>query len=100
MSKEYSPLKLIKNIVFPSYQLSAVAEATKISVEEILKVCVLETLFWIRQKFENLEIPEELKSPSPSQYENYSLSDLKTFRIEKGYIVDVIYLKNMKSWSF
>lgn len=100
MAKEYSPLKLIKNTVYPSYQLYTTAESSKLSTDEVFKVCILETLFWIRQKFENLEIPEELKSPAPSQYENFSLNDLKTFRIECGYIVDVVYVKSKKIWSF
>ena len=63
MPKEYSPLKLIKNMVYPSYQLSATSVSAKLTSNEILKICILETLFWIRQKFENLEIPNEIKSP-------------------------------------
>lgn len=100
MAKEYSPLKLIKNTVYPSYQLYATAESSRLTSDEVLKVCVLETLFWIRQKFENLEIPDEIKSPSPSQYESFSLGDLKTFRLERGYIVDVVYVESKKIWSF
>ena len=100
MAKEYSPLKLIKNKVYPSYQICTTAVSAKLSGEEILKVCVLETLFWIRQKFENLDMPEELKAPSPSQYDSFNIRDLKTFRIERGYIVDVVYIESRKIWSF
>jgi len=100
MAKEYTPIKLIKNTVFPSYQLYAQIDDVKIKTDEVLKICILETLFWIRQKFENLEIPDEIKSPSPSQYEEFNLNDLKTFRIERGYIVDVVYIPEQKSWSF
>lgn len=99
LSEEYAPLKLIKNKVFPSYQFSAAIEGSKIAPEETLKICILEALYWIRQKFENLDIPEEMKSVSPSRYQEFDLGAIRSFRLERGYIVEVIYLESQKSWS-
>ena len=79
MAKEYSPLKLIKNKVYPSYQLSGTIEGNKITTEEAFKICILETMYWIRQKFENIEIPEELKSVLPPQYKDFSLENIHSF---------------------
>lgn len=100
MPIEFSPLKLRKNTVYPSYQLYATAGSSKLSVKETFKVCILETLYWIRQKFENFEIPEELKSPDPDMYKSFDLDDLKNFRIEHGYVVDSVYVKSKNIWSF
>ena len=90
MSKEYSPLKLIRNKVFPIYQLNAVIEEKKITKEEAFKICILETMVWIRQKFENLDIPDELNTVSPAMYKELDLKSLGSFRIERGYIVEVV----------
>ncbi|SEL36363.1 hypothetical protein SAMN02910353_02452 [Ruminococcus sp. YRD2003] len=100
MSKEYSPLKLIRNKVFPIYQLNAVIEEKKITKEEAFKICILETMVWIRQKFENLDIPDELNTVSPAMYKELDLKSLGSFRIERGYIVEVVYIDDEKSWSF
>ena len=100
MAKEYSPLKLIKNKIYPSYQLSCTVKGIKIEPEEAFKICILETMYWIRQKFENIEIPEELKSVSPSHYQDFSLDNIHPFYLDKGYIVEVVYLDSQKSWNF
>ncbi len=100
MAKEYSPLKLIKNKVYPSYQLSGTIEGNKITTEEAFKICILETMYWIRQKFENIEIPEELKSVLPPQYKDFSLENIHSFYLDRGYIIEVVYLDSEKSWNF
>ena len=81
MAKEYTPLKLIKNKVFPTYQLQFEIKGNKITPEDVLKICILETLFWIRQKFENLDIPEEIKSVVPSRYQEFDLREICSFRL-------------------
>lgn len=100
MAKEYSPLKLIKNKEYYSYNLSGTIEGNKITTEDAFKICILETMYWIRQKFENIEIPEELKSVSPLHYQDFSLDDVHHFYLNKGYIVEVVYLDSQKSWNF
>ena len=99
MAKEYTPLKLIKNKVFPTYQLQVEIKGNKITPEDVLKICILETLFWIRQKFENLDIPEEIKSVIPSRYQEFDLREICSFRLECGYILEIVYLDTEKSWS-
>ena len=100
LAKEYSPLKLIKNKEYPSYHLSGTIEGNKITTEEAFKICILETMYWIRQKFENIEIPEELKSVLPSQYKEFSLENIYSFYLDRGYIIEVVYLDSEKSWNF
>ena len=96
----YKPLILVKNRVFPTYQLYAVAENKKTDKTDIMKISILTVMRWIRTKFREREIPNEIKYPEPEDYTNFNLSDFKDFRIDEGYILTGIYLEDIKNWTF
>ena len=97
---EKQPLKLLKNRSYPSYQLYATVSNSKIDPNKALIIAVLETMSWLRKRFRNLEIPNEIRFPEPDDYESVNLDDFKSFRINEGYVVDVIYIKEKGIWSF
>lgn len=91
--RKHPPIKLLKKKSYPTYQLYGIIDNGKIDVATQFKICVLETLFWLRNRFRELEIPEELNYPEPDNYDVVNMDDFKSFRIDKGYIVDVVYIK-------
>lgn len=94
------PLKLLKNISYPTYQLFAIVDNHKTDAKTALKIAVLETMSWLRQRFRDFEIPIEIVFPEPDTYQNVNDEDIKSFRINEGYIVDVVYIKERGLWSF
>ncbi len=92
------PLKLLKNRSYPTYQLYATV-SKKQNPEQSMILVVLETMSWLRKRFRELEVPDEINFPEPDQYESVSLDDFKSFRINQGYVVDVVFIKNKGFWA-
>lgn len=92
-------IKSIKS--YPTYQFHAESASSEISVENIFKICILETFAWLRSRLEGFDkLPNQLDMPLP---ENYSLLDtdsLFSFSIDAGFTVDVVYVRSEKIWSF
>ena len=96
---ERQPIKLLKNKIYPTYQLYAVVNS-KTSAEKAMVIAVLETFSWLRKRFRDLDIPDEINYPEPDEHENISLDDFKSFRINAGYVVDVVFIKEKGVWAF
>ncbi len=97
--KNYAPLRLAKNVTYPSYQLYATIDNRKTEPETALKIAILIAINWIKEKFSEFELPKELDMPSPEEYESFSMDRLSSFRIDRGYVVDVVYIPEISCWS-
>lgn len=97
--RNYGPLHLVRNKSYSSYQLFAAIANRKTPPEEALKIAVLTAVDWLREKFSELDLPEELNYPRNDDCDGFSLSSLRSFRIDRGYVVDVVYIDEIKSWS-
>ena len=80
----HTPVRLLKNLRYPTYQLFAVTRSKK-APETVLIIAVLQTMQWLRERFRDFEIPAEIDMPDASDYERVSLDDLKSFHIYNGY---------------
>ncbi|MHB1454296.1 MAG: hypothetical protein ACYCYM_10145 [Saccharofermentanales bacterium] len=98
-SLHYQPLRLLRNVTYPTYQLSAVAGSSKVPPEQVLTIAVLETLSWLRQRFRDFEVPPELDWPASSEYAGVDCRDFVSFTIDIGYRVEVLYLPEEQIWA-
>ena len=80
----HTPVRLLKNRRYPTYQLYAVTRSKK-APETVLIIAVLQTMQWLRERFRDFEIPAEIDVPDASDYEKISLDYLKSFHIYDGY---------------
>lgn len=94
------PVKLLKKKSYPTYQLYAQVHNSRIDPRVALKIAILETMSWLRKRFRDLEIPNEIMFPEADEYNSVNEDDFKSFRVDEGYIVDVVYLKESGIWSF
>lgn len=92
------PLKLLKKRSYPTYQLYATV-SNKQNPKRTMIIAILETMSWLRKRFRELEVPNEIKFPEPDEYEKVSLDDFKSFRINEGYVVDVVFIKKKGIWA-
>ncbi|MDX9888204.1 MAG: hypothetical protein RBS51_02945 [Anaerovoracaceae bacterium] len=97
--KSRQPFMLMKNVVYPTYQLHAFTSNKQTPSEDAFKIIVLEIMSWLRERFRALDVPHEIKLPDPGDYEKISLSELKSFHIDSGYILEVIFLEEEKTWA-
>lgn len=99
IEKNYQPVKLLKSIRFPTYQLYAKVSNRKIEPKTALKIAALETMSWLRKRFREREIPSFINLLEPDNYQRVGEEDLKSFHIDEGYILDVIYIEEKGIWS-
>ena len=86
---------------YPTYQLYVTASGNSLTPEDVLKICILETLRWLRSRLVNFpDLPEEIRTPEPSDYARFTLDALHSFRLEAGGSIDVIWSEKRKIWSF
>lgn len=98
---KYGPIKLLKTVSYPTFQLYAEIENQKTDAEAALKIAVAETFSWLRTRFRGFdETPAEMILPEPDKYLDIKDEDIRSFRINEGYVVDVVYIKDKGIWAF
>lgn len=97
--KKRQPVKLLKSVNFPTYQLYAKVSNRNIDPKIALKIAVLETMSWLRKRFREIDIPDEIVFPEPIDYKMVNKKDFKSFHINEGYVLDVVYVEEYGIWS-
>lgn len=99
MNKEYKPLKLMPNQIYPTYQLHAEVANKETPPDDAMKIVILEVMAWLRERFRDLDMPKEIQLPSPKDYQTFDLSDLKPFKVDPGYTVEVGFRLADRAWA-
>lgn len=94
------PIKLLRNISYPTFQLYAEIDKTVLNPEIALKVAVAETFSWLRTRFRDFDAFDDISFPEPLDYSSIDDNALRSFRIREGYVIDVVYVKDDGIWAF
>lgn len=98
---QYATTKIKAVKSYPTYQLHAETASKNAQAEDVFKICILETYRWIRSRLESFDnIPKQLDTPLPEEYELLKLEELYSFSIDTGFTIDVVYVRSKKIWSF
>ena len=98
VTPSYQPVMLLRNVTYPTFQLYCLAGKGK-SSDQVLTIVVLETYKWLRQRFRDFELPPELNWPDPELWDTVDSNDFRSFRIDVGYILEVVWLPTEKIWT-
>ena len=90
---------LVKSIRYPTFQFWAKANNKRETADRQMVIAILTSLEWLRTKFSEFSIPEEINVPEWEQYKSISMGDLKSVHINEGYTVDIINLPQQKIWA-
>ncbi len=85
MGNYIKAIKLLKNRLYPTYQLHAYMANKKTTPKDGLKIAMLTVLEWIRDRLEE-PIPPELKLPDPAAYAQVPLEAFQSVHINYGYL--------------
>ncbi len=86
---------------YPTYQFYATADSKTVNVDDVFKICILETIRWVRSRLQAFhDLPQELLVPDPEHFSTYSENDLTSFSYNNGFQIDVIYIDSISVWSF
>lgn len=99
MSSTYRVVRLLKNHLYPTYQLHAYMASKKTSPQDGLRLAALITMHWIRLRLGE-HVPELFTHiPEPVHYLDCDDSCLFSTHINEGYVIDIVSLPKHGMWS-
>ncbi len=97
---QYQTTKFTQLKSYPTYQFCARADSRKYSLDEVFRICILETMKWLRARLSNFsELPADLCTPEPENFAEFSSDMLHSFSFTDGPQIDVIYVEKNGIWS-
>ena len=97
-SNFHAVVKLLRNHLYPTYQLYAQMASKKLTPEQGLKLGALTVLAWLRLRLGDA-VPKELQTPEPEQYAAFPLEQLASIHVNYGFVIDVIALPDKGLWT-
>ena len=99
MSNTYRVVRLMKNHLYPTYQLHAYMANKKTAPRDGLRLAGLITMEWLRQRLGDHAPEEFLRLPEPSAYLSVDDSCLPSLHINSGFLIDIVSLPDQGIWT-
>ena len=99
MSSNYRVVKLLKNHLYPTYQLHAFMSNDKTSPQDGLRLAALTTMEWLTHRLGEETPPEWDSLPSPENYRSATDNDLPSLYINQGHVVNIVSLPDKGMWT-
>ncbi|MBP1543230.1 MAG: hypothetical protein J6A16_03960 [Oscillospiraceae bacterium] len=97
----YQVTALTHNRRYPTYQLHAQAINDTLPPQTVMNICVLETMSWLRRRLSKYsDIPAEIDLPEPEDYSGFDAGSLRSFHLNIGCTIDVVYSEQERLWAF
>lgn len=95
----YRVVKLLKNHLYPTYQLHAFMANDKTPVQAGLRLAALTTMHWLKKRLGD-DVPEAWSSiPAPEEYLTVTDDDLPSLYVNQGHVVNVVSLPDKGMWT-
>lgn len=92
-------VKLLKNQLYPTYQLHAFMANKKTTPQDGLRLAALITMDWLWNRLGE-SAPEEFKSlPAPSEYHTLTDECLFSTHMNSGFVIDIVSLPGSGIWT-
>ena len=98
MSTQSRTVRLLQNVLYPTYQLYAAMGSKQTAPRDGLRLAALTTMEWLRQRIQD-DIPAELCQPGPDEYRTADDSNLPSLHLNRGYVLDIVSLPEKGVWS-
>ena len=99
MEQKYRVIRLLRNQIYPTYQLYAAMDSKKTAPEEGLRLGALTVLDWLCQRLGEERPPELTGLAAPDDYRAADGRCLTSFHLNQGYVVDVVSLPEQGLWT-
>lgn len=95
----YRVIRLLKNQLYPTYQLHAYMANKKTTPQDGLRLAGLITMEWLRQRLGDHAPQELLDLPEPSAYLTADASCLPSLHLNAGFLIDIVSLPEQGIWT-
>ena len=99
MSDSYRVVRLLRNRLYPTYQLFAQMSSKKTSPQDGLRLAALITMHWLRQRLGDAAPAEWSELPDVSDWREADDTQFPSLHINQGYVVDIVSLPEQGMWT-
>lgn len=99
MSDSYRFVKLLKNHLYPTYQLHAWMANEKTPVQAGLRLAALTTMHWLKSRLGNAASTEWSSIPDPENYLTATDDDLPSIYVNQGHVINIVSLPDKGMWT-
>lgn len=99
MSGKFRVVKLLKNHLYPTYQLHAFMANDSMAPEDGLRIAALTTMQWLRARLEGDAPPEWEGIPAPEEYLSATNDDLPSLYLNQGHVINIVSLPDKGMWT-
>ena len=99
MSSSYRYVKLLRNHIYPTYQLHAYMANDKTDPSDGLRLAALTTIHWLKSRLGDAAPLEWVGIPSPENYMAASDEDLPSLYVNQGYVINIVSLPDKGMWT-
>ena len=95
----YRYVKLLKNHLYPTYQLHAYMANDKTAPQDGLRLAALTTMHWLKIRLGD-DAPDEWKAlPAPEDYLTATDDDLPSLYVNQGHVINIVSLPDKGMWT-
>ena len=99
MERSYRIVKLLKNRLYPTYQLHAYMANSKTNPQDGLRLAALITMHWLKARLGE-EVPDEWSHlPEPEAYLSATDDDLPSLYLNQGHVINIVSLPDKGMWT-
>ena len=99
MSSPYRFVKLLKNHIYPTYQLHAVMANDKTDPKDGLRLAALTTMHWLKSRLGEATPSEWNDLPLPEDYLTATDDDLPSIYVNQGHVINIVSLPDRGMWT-
>ncbi len=99
MSNAYRIVRLLKNRLYPTYQLHAFLANEKTSPQDGLRLAALTTMQWLRNRLGEEAPAEWAAIPSPKEYRSAADEALPSLYLNQGHVINIVSLPEKGMWT-
>lgn len=99
MSSAYRFVKLLKNHLYPTYQLHAYMANDKTAPQDGLRLAALTTMHWLKSRLGEAAPAEWNNTPSPEDYLTSTDDDLPSLYVNQGHVINIVSLPEKGMWT-
>ena len=99
MSSSYRYVKLLRNHIYPTYQLHAYMANDKTDPKDALRLAALTTMHWLKTRLGDASPAEWSCIPSPEKYLTATDDEIPSLYVNQGHVINIVSLPDKGMWT-
>ena len=99
MSSSYRYVKLLRNHIYPTYQLHAYMANDKTDPKDGLRLAALTTMHWLKTRLGDASPVEWSSIPSPEDYLTATDDEIPSLYLNQGHVINIVSLPDKGMWT-